>query len=262
MSFGKGIPLATNFDLGAKSPLDSRIIVNTIEERDRHVKLNRVYEGMLVYVVKEKKLYRYENQAWKVIPTTEDIPTKISDLINDKGYVTKDEFDEVLKDIDLEDCWYLGDVVPENNEMIWFSGSASMQSDFTYDNPIIQELFASIQSLQKAVSKLQADVEYIKIHGGGNGGSDDNDDTDTTDISSLELEDGGLFLLEDGSLLLLENAIQEISDTLLLLENGAEFLLEDGSSIRLEKTDETEPHILIEDGSDLLLENNGNIILE
>ena len=261
MSFGKGIPLATNFDLGAKSPLDSRIIVNTIEERDRHVKLNRAYEGMLVYVVKEKKLYRYENQVWKVIPTTEDIPTKISDLINDKGYVTKDEFDEVLKDVELDDCWYMGDVVPENNEMIWFSGSTSMQNDFTYDNPIIQELFASIQSLQKAVTKLQEDVEYIKIHGGGQG-SGGNDNTDTTDNSSLGLEDGGLFLLEDGSLLLLENAIQEISDTLLLLENGAEFLLEDGGSIRLEKTDTTEPHILIEDGSDLLLENNGNIILE
>ena len=234
MSFGKGIPLSSGFDYGAKSPLDSRICVNTISERDEHVRLNRAYEGMLVYVVKEKKTYRYENKEWKVIPTVDDIPTNISDLNNDKEFVTKDEFDEVLKDIDIDvdDCWYIGDVVPKDNDVIWFSDTTSKQSDFTYDNPIIQELFSSINSLQRAVAKLQEDVEYIKIHGGGNGGgSGDNDNT----TSSLELEDGGLFLLEDGSLLLLEKAMQEISDTLLLLENGAELLLENGNSIKLEK---------------------------
>ena len=49
--YGKGISLASGFDLGAKSPLDSRSIVNTIEERDAHVTENRAYPGMKVYVL-------------------------------------------------------------------------------------------------------------------------------------------------------------------------------------------------------------------
>ena len=234
MSFGKGIPLATGFDYGAKSPLDSRICVETIAERDEHVTSNRAYEGMLVYVIREKKLYRYEENTWKIVPTSEDIPTKISDLDNDNEYITKEEVDDILKNVDLDgdDCWHLGDVVPEDNELIWFSSTTSMQEEVTYDNPIIQELFASIRSLQKAVTKLQEDVEYIKIHGGGQGSGGNGDDS--TENSSLALEDGGLFLLEDGSLLLLENAIKDVNNTLLLLENGAELLLENGGNITLE----------------------------
>lgn len=279
MSFGKGIPLASGFDYGAKSPLDSRICVNTIAERDEHVTSNRAYEGMLVYVTEEKKLYRYEENVWKVIPTSEDIPEKISELDNDRQFVTKDEVDgiltesdyitkeevdDILKNVDLEgdDCWHLGEVVPEDNDLIWFSGSTSTQSNYTYDNPVIQEIFASLKSLQRAVSKLQEDVEYIKIHGGGQGGGGGT----VTDDSSLALEDGSLFLLEDGSLLLLEEAIQQIADTILLLEDGAEFLLEDGGSIKLEEQNEQEvirePFLLMENSSELLLENNGNINLE
>jgi hypothetical protein len=279
MSFGKGIPLASGFDYGAKSPLDSRICVNTIAERDEHVTSNRAYEGMLVYVTEEKKLYRYEENVWKVIPTSEDIPEKISELDNDRQFVTKDEVDgiltesdyitkeevdDILKNVDLEgdDCWHLGEVVPEDNDLIWFSGSTSTQSNYTYDNPVIQEIFASLKSLQRAVSKLQEDVEYIKIHGGGQGSGGGT----VTDNSSLALEDGSLFLLEDGSLLLLEEAIQQIADTILLLEDGAEFLLEDGGSIKLEEQNEQEvirePFLLMENSSELLLENNGNINLE
>lgn len=279
MSFGKGIPLASGFDYGAKSPLDSRICVNTIAERDEHVTSNRAYEGMLVYVTEEKKLYRYEENVWKVIPTSEDIPEKISELDNDRQFVTKDEVDgiltesdyitkeevdDILKNVDLEgdDCWHLGEVVPEDNDLIWFSGSTPTQSNYTYDNPVIQEIFASLKSLQRTVSKLQEDVEYIKIHGGGQGSGGGT----VTDNSSLALEDGSLFLLEDGSLLLLEEAIQQIADTILLLEDGAEFLLEDGGSIKLEEQNEQEvirePFLLMENSSELLLENNGNINLE
>ena len=63
--YGKGISLASGFDLGAKSPLDSRSIVNTIEERDAHVTRNRAYPGMKVYVLEEQKEYRYTGSGWK-----------------------------------------------------------------------------------------------------------------------------------------------------------------------------------------------------
>ena len=45
-NFGKGITVASGFYLGAKAPLDSRLTVKTIEERNAHVSGNRAYEGM------------------------------------------------------------------------------------------------------------------------------------------------------------------------------------------------------------------------
>ena len=65
--YGKGITIASGFDLGAKSPLDTRSIVNTIEERNAHVIGNRVYEGMKVYVLAEKKEYRYNGNDWEEV---------------------------------------------------------------------------------------------------------------------------------------------------------------------------------------------------
>ena len=70
IEFGKGIALAGGFDLGAKAPLDSRLTVATIEERDAHVTGNRAYDGMLVYVEADKITYQYilgddGNGQWK-----------------------------------------------------------------------------------------------------------------------------------------------------------------------------------------------------
>jgi hypothetical protein len=64
--FGKGIGVAAGFDLGAQKPLDSRIAVNTIAERDAHVENNRAYEGMLVFVDETKKTYQLIDGAWIV----------------------------------------------------------------------------------------------------------------------------------------------------------------------------------------------------
>ena len=65
-NFGKGITVASGFDLGAKAPLDSRLTVKTIEERNAHVTGNRAYEGMLVYVEADKKTYQLVDGQWKV----------------------------------------------------------------------------------------------------------------------------------------------------------------------------------------------------
>lgn len=64
-NFGKGITVASGFDLGAKSPLDSRLTVKTIDERDAHVTGNRAYEGMLVYVEADKKTYQLVDNKWE-----------------------------------------------------------------------------------------------------------------------------------------------------------------------------------------------------
>jgi hypothetical protein len=64
--YGKGITVASGFDLGAKTPLDSRIVASTIEERDSHVSNNRAYDGMVVYVIEDKTTYQYLNGEWVI----------------------------------------------------------------------------------------------------------------------------------------------------------------------------------------------------
>lgn len=62
--YGKGIVVASGFDLSAKSPLDTRSVVNTIAERNEHVTNNRVYNGMTVYVLEDQKEYRFNGTEW------------------------------------------------------------------------------------------------------------------------------------------------------------------------------------------------------
>ena len=156
-----------------------------------------------------------------------------------KVFATKKELEEIDVDVDIDwdsiDVAYIGEEEPENQNAIWFDSGEDNYNTITYDNPVVDEIFACIRTLQDQVKKLQEDVEYLKLYGGGgSGGGNDEPDVETT-VSSLSLEDGGLFLLEDGGLLILENAIETITESILLLENGAQFLLENGANIKLEK---------------------------
>lgn len=65
-NFGKGITVASGFDLNAKAPLDTRLVVQDSEELQQHILNNRVYEGMIVYVIKEKITYQFINSEWVV----------------------------------------------------------------------------------------------------------------------------------------------------------------------------------------------------
>ena len=122
--YGKGITVASGFDLGAKSPLDTRTITNTIAERNAHVTGNRVYEGMKVYVLSEKKEYMYNGTDWEEVggitdeqleqltiayehsQTThvseDDIPTKVSDLTNDLSFATQNYVTNEIAKAQLE----------------------------------------------------------------------------------------------------------------------------------------------------------------
>ena len=64
MSYGNGIKLTTGFDVGAKSPLDNKSVVETIDERDAFVTDNLAYEGLEVYVKETKIKYRYNGTEW------------------------------------------------------------------------------------------------------------------------------------------------------------------------------------------------------
>lgn len=154
-------------------------------------------------------------------------------------FATKKELEDLDVNVDIDwdsiDVAYVGEEEPENENAIWFDSGEDNVNEITYDNPVVNEIFACIRTLQDQVKKLQEDVEYLKLYGGGGSSGGGTDEPEETTISSLTLETGGLFLLEDGGLLILENAIETITESILLLENGAHFLLENGANIKLEK---------------------------
>ena len=65
-NFGKGITVTSGFDLGAKAPLDSRLIAETLDELQEHIDNNRAYEGMMVYVKETQLTYQYLGERWMV----------------------------------------------------------------------------------------------------------------------------------------------------------------------------------------------------
>lgn len=87
--YGKGITVASGFDLGAKSPLDHRLVVQTAEERDAHITGNRAYPGMLVYVKDDDKTYRFNGTVFVEFGVTDlseyaktaDVEKKIADAV-------------------------------------------------------------------------------------------------------------------------------------------------------------------------------------
>jgi len=239
-NFGKGIPLSIGFDLGAKIPIDSRTVVDSIIDRDLLVTRNLAYEGLTVYVKDIKKEFRYDGTNWIALDdyySKSEIDNELNDAVignvNLTNYYTRGEVDSKLADID--DCFYVGDDEPIDDK-IWFSSSTPSSSPPTYDDPIISELFSCIQSLQNQIKSLQAEVEYLKIHGGGGSTPDKPDIGDDVSYYALLLEDGSPLMLEDGGLLLLENDSSNIViEDALLLENNELLLIDDNTYLKIEK---------------------------
>lgn len=183
-------------------------------------------------------------------------------------FATKKELKDLDIDIDLDsiDIAYVGEEEPENNNAIWFDSGEKNKHEISYDNPVIDELFMCIRTLQDQVKKLQEDVEYLKINGGSNRPPKEDDEDDDVVNVIFALEDGGLFLLEDGGYLLTEESVNVpvTNSPSLTLENGSLFLLEDGGIIILEESINkiTDSLLLLENGAKMLMENNSYMILE
>ena len=187
-------------------------------------------------------------------------------------FATKEELKDVEVDIDPDllkkDYSYIGSEPPEDTSLLWFDNGSSIIDDFEYNNPIIDELYECIQMLQEQVKELQAEVEYLKINGGGGvvrPPDDDNpDEPDVIEDVILALEDGSLFLLEDGGFILTEETITVTNKPSLTLEDGSLFLLEDGGIMLLEESisEIKESILLLENGYKLLFENDDEISLE
>ena len=165
-------------------------------------------------------------------------------------------------DINIDDVIYYGTDEPTNDNVIWFYPNNNDYQGITIDNPIITELMSIIQNMQSQIRQLQADVEYLKTHGGSGGGT--TPDTPSTTYSYLVLEDGSKLLLEDGGGILLEQQAIIKNSSYLLLEDGSKLLLEDGGGILLEQQAiiKNSSYLLLEDGFKLLLEDGYGLLLE
>ena len=159
-------------------------------------------------------------------------------------FATKKELEELDVNVDIDwdsiDVAYVGEEEPENENAIWFDSGEDNYNSITYDNPVVDEIFSCIRTLQDQVKKLQEDVEYLKLNGGGGipieppGGG--GNEPGAEGVIFFSLEDGsGFFDLEDGSgCMILEETITVVKDETLLLEDGSCVLLEDGSYMLLE----------------------------
>ena len=164
--------------------------------------------------------------------------------------------------INIDDVIYYGTDEPTNDNVIWFYPNNNDYQGINIDNAIIAELMSIIQNMQSQIRQLQADVEYLKTHGGSGGGT--TPDTPDTTYSYLVLEDGSKLLLEDGGGILLEQQAIIKNSSYLLLEDGSKLLLEDGGGILLEQQDiiKNSSYLLLEDGFKLLLEDGYGLLLE
>lgn len=67
MALGKGIPVINGFDLNSKLPLDSRAVVDTMEEMNALVTNESVGDGQLCYCKEDKKLYVLKDGKWEEV---------------------------------------------------------------------------------------------------------------------------------------------------------------------------------------------------
>ena len=180
--YGKGITVASGFDLSAKAPLDTRNVVNTIEERDAHVRGNRAYEGMKVYVLADKKEYRYSGTDWEVVggltdeqlnqlraelntkANLSDIPTKTSELVNDSTYVTESGVLEIIENsggVGGATEISQGETEPTKESVLLWIDTTSDENmvENNLSNSLITEFQDSISTLNTRISTLEKNIE-------------------------------------------------------------------------------------------------------
>ena len=205
MSVGKGIQLSTGFDVNTAQPLDSRELVNSIEERDA---LINVYNGLRCYV-NGVGAFIYIDGVWSESDSkvSEDDET-IQNIINEVTELSSD-VDEL--DIKIDNVIEYSNIVPQEEEtLLWVDTSTDGDaSSPLLSNEIILEFQGIIGELRTQIDKLKKDnialerrIAYLEQHGSGSGGGD------IPDYEGEELimvfEDGTQMTFEDGSIMTFE----------------------------------------------------------
>ena len=140
-----GISLGTNFELLAEKPLDSRLVVPSLEALEHYIDNSAAYVGMIAYVTSEKKHYEVTENGYREFGlTTEElneiinnaIETSVTSAMEFKGaidvlpetsehgdmYKAKAEI-TVSAEKDAEGAGFtakIGDSIVANNENKWY----------------------------------------------------------------------------------------------------------------------------------------------
>lgn len=96
--------------------------------------------------------------------------------------------------------YHMGVEPPKDTSLIWVDTSDD-EVDTTIDSSVLNELKLLISSMQEKINKLEEEVEYLKINGGGT-------------IVPPIIEDGSYIITEDGDLIVTEDGEN------LILEEG------------------------------------------
>lgn len=158
--FGTGIKLSTGFDISAQGPADNRTVVDTLATLNAMPNVQR-YNGLLVYVEAEKTYYSLIDNVWKPAfgigggGGTVEVPTKVSELENDAGYITRSE---VPNDTVISETQPTGSEINMYFEPVSVSATSSGSMIITTDLDQNEE----INLLKEQVRLMQIEIENLK----------------------------------------------------------------------------------------------------
>lgn len=231
MSVGKGIQLSTGFDVNTAQPLDSRELVNSIEERDA---LINVYNGLRCYV-NGVGAFVYIDGIWTESDSkvSEDDKT-IQGIINEIAEIN-DDFSKL--DAKIDNIIEYSDIAPQEETLLWIDTSSNREaSSPLLSNEIILEFQGIIEELRTQIDKLRKDnialerrVAYLEQHGGGGGGTPDYEGEELI----MTFEDGTQMTFEDGSIMIFEEYVGDV--TKMTFEDNSIMTFEDDAEMTFEE---------------------------
>ena len=267
MSVGKGIQLSTGFDVNTAQPLDSRELVNSIEERDA---LINVYNGLRCYVngvgafiyidgvwsASDSKVSEDDETIQNIINEVAELDAKMDntnenmsvlnstviELNNSFGELSSNvgSFGNEINELDakIDNVIEYSNIVPQEEEtLLWVDTSSDGDaSSPLLSNEIILEFQGIIRELRTQIDKLKKDnialerrIAYLEQHGGGGGNIPDYEGEELI----MVFEDGTQMTFEDGSIMIFEEYTGDV--TKMTFEDNSIMTFEDDIEMTFEK---------------------------
>ena len=142
------------FDVGSSSPIDSRTVKNTTDERDALVYAGKVYENLKVYCKDTQKEYRWTGTEWEISSSSSGTDISMTD------YYTKTEVDnDFLKKTDAASIYATKTELNEkanDDEVVKKADITDLENRVTTNE-------ADITGLQEQTSDLQEQIDNLDI---------------------------------------------------------------------------------------------------
>jgi hypothetical protein len=147
--FGNGISITTGFDVGTQLPLDSRTVVQTQADLE-NISDSIKYEGLLVFVVDQNKLYQ-----WK------------QELLEDGTYTPDYRWGPIESEISAKKIDDLKELDLENIKSLQMQKNKANFFPITHEKFVLNEKGETLiddlnQSVTDMQNKTAADMEAMK----------------------------------------------------------------------------------------------------